>query len=154
MLYEAMGETEKCEAALTVLQNHAPQAYPEVKASTERILGGTDPMFCRLEIDKTKILDFWVWFREQEHYLAEHTEEGAQLISVRINDLFPFGDGELEAAIISEESSLVVLLPDSFSVALRHGYEELLFERPDDPEGNWAFRVVPYVKSKSNGEAR
>ena len=92
--------------------------------------------------------------RVVEHYLAEHTEEGAQLISERINDLFPFGDQELEAAIISEESSLVVLLPDSFSVALRHGYEELLFERPDDLEGNWAFRVVPYVKSKSNGEAR
>lgn len=154
VLYAALGETEKCEAALTVLQNHAPQAYPEVKASTERILNGTDPMFCKLEIDKAAILDFWVWFREQENYLAEHTEEGAQLISERINDLFPFGDQELKASITSEESGLVVLFPDSFSVALRHGYEELLLEWPDDLEGNWAFRVVPYVKSKSNGEAR
>ena len=145
VLYAALGETEKTEAALAVLQNHAPQAYPEVKASTERILNGTDPMFCKLEIDKAAILDFWVWFREQEHYLAEHTEEGAQLISERINDLFPFGDQELKAVITSEESGLVVLFHDSFSVALKYGYEELLSELPDDLEGNWVFRVVNYI---------
>lgn len=145
VLYAALGETEKTEAVLAVLQNHAPQAYPEIKASTERILNGTDPMFCKLEIDKAGILDFWVWFREQEHYLVEHTEEGAQLISERINDLFPFGDQELEATIISEESGLVVLFPDSFSVALKYGYEELLSELPDDLKGNWVFSVVNYV---------
>lgn len=142
---EGLSSTEKCEAALAVLQNHAPQAYPEVKATTERILGGTDPMFCKLDIDKPMILDFWVWFREQEHYLAEHTEEGARLISERINDLFPFGDQELKAAITSEESGLVVLFHDSFSVALKYGYEELLSELPDDLEGNWVFRVVNYI---------
>ena len=145
VLYAALGETEKTEAALAVLQNHAPQAYPEVKASTERILNGTDPMFCKLEIDKAKLLDFWIWFREQGSYIAEKPEEGAQLISERLNEMFPYGDQELEAAIEPVESGYVVLLPHYYSVAMVHGYEELLFERPDDLDGNWKFRIVPYA---------
>lgn len=146
VLYAALGETEKTEAALAVLQSHAPQVYSEIKASTERILNGTDPMFCKLEIDQAKILDFWVWFREQESFLAEKPEEGAKLISERLNELFPFGDQELEAAIFSEASGLVVLLPYCYSVALSNGYEELLFERPDDLESKWKFQAVPYIK--------
>lgn len=145
VLYAALGRREKVDAALKVLLTHAPQVYAEIRDTAQKILNGTEPMFCPVETDKAALAAFWGWFRSAEESLSADPEESGKHISDHLNSLFPVAEGAIEAAVLPERK---VLLPDTFFVALNQGYRELLELCPGEITDGWSFEIVPYVNKQ------
>lgn len=151
VLYAALGQAERVRESLSILENHAPEVYPSVRELAERILGGTEPMFCPVEIDEEKLDAFWLWFESIRQELEERldAEEFDGLlgpIEQQLNDLFPFADRELEAEILLEEGSFRLLLPDFHAVGLRRGYEQLLEKKPEEGLDRWTFEILRVIE--------
>ena len=145
VLYAALGQWEKTEASLSVLKDHAPEAYPSVRDLTERIRRGTEALFCPIDVEAEKLTAFWQWFESiraelEAHLDAEEFDGLLDPIEQRLNDLFPFGERELEAEILLEEGSFRLLLPDYYAVGLTRGYERLLEKRPE--LDRWQFEIL------------
>lgn len=141
VLYAALNHREKVEAALEVLKNHAPQAYEEIKQTATKILAGEEPMFAPVTVDREKLSEFWSWFAESETMLLDADEECTDLISSKLNETFPVGEGELEVA---RDEQGTLYLQHVFSVALEDGFRKLLACAPSDLTENWHFEIVPY----------
>lgn len=150
VLYAALGQQEKMNASLSVLENHAPEAYPSVRDMTGRILDGTEALFCAVEIEETKISDFWNWFLENAELMEARLDDEdfdglLDTINEQLNAVFPFGEKELETEILLEEGRFRVQLPDCYAVGLTRGYEQLLEKKPEDGLDRWDFEIVRYT---------
>lgn len=151
VLYAALGQTEKMEASLSVLENHAPEAYPPVRDMTGRILAGTEPLFCPVPVEEEKIAAFWQWFldarEDMEARMDKEEFEGIlDPINEWLNDLFPFGEQELEAEILIEKEQFRLQLQDIYAVGLTRGYEQLLAARPEEGLDRWKFEIVHVIE--------
>lgn len=145
VLYAVQGETDKMECSLSTLQSHAPEVYPSVADMTGRILNGNEPLFCPVDAEEDKITAFWQWFLENRETLEAQLkrDEYPEDLSERLNDLFPFGQRELEPEFLREEDgTLRMLLPDYYAVALTWGYEQLLEKCPEELRESWIFETV------------
>lgn len=151
VLYAALGQTEKMAASLSVLEGHAPEAYPSVRDMTERILNGTEALFCPMDMEEEKITAFWRWFERVREELearldAEKFEGILDPINERLNDLLPFGEQELEAEILLEDGCFRLLLPDYYAVGLARGYERILAACPKEGLDRWKFETVHVIE--------
>ncbi len=151
VLYAIRGEQKLLEDSLSVLRQHAPEAYTEVEAMTRRIQGGTDELFCPLEPDGENVAAFWDWFREQEAELK--TLIGEKEYDEVINDfeeqlarVFPYVKEKLRINIlIYKDGNFGLRLPDYYAVSLTHGYERLLAACPEEWKDKWKFEVTHYT---------
>lgn len=141
VLYAALSQPEKVEAALDVLKHHAPQAHAELSATAAMILAGEEPMFAPVPVDQEKLHAFWDWFAESQDMLLEAGEDCVDLISPKLNETFPVGEGELEAARDAEGT---LYLQHVFSVALEDGFQKLMACAPSCITEKWHFEIVPY----------
>lgn len=149
VLYAALGQQEKMNASLSVLENHAPEVYPSVRDMAGRILDGTEALFCTVDVEEEKIEGFWNWFLENaelvEVRLDEEDYDGLlEAIDEQLNQVFPFGEKELEAEILLEDGKFRLQLPDYYAVALTRGYEQLLNKKPEEGLERWEFEIVRY----------
>ncbi len=150
VLYAALGQQERMNESLSVLEGHAPEVYPSVRDMVGRILDGTEALFCAMDVEEEKLAAFWQWFLENletlEQRLDEEEYDGLlEPIEGALNGLFPFGERELEAEILLEDGSFRLLLPDYYAVALTRGYERLLAEKPEEGLDRWSFEIVRYL---------
>lgn len=151
VLYAALGQQEKMNESLRVLEGHAPEAYPSTRDLCGRILDGTEAMFCAVDVEEEKLEGFWNWFLENASFMEARLEDEdddglSEAIGEQLNAAFPFGEKELETRILLEEDSFRVLLPDYFAVGLTRGYERLLEMRPEELPERWKFEIVRYTK--------
>lgn len=145
VLWAVRGEREQTEACLAILRDHAPEVYPSVADMAGRILDGSEPLFCPVDVEEDKIGAFWQWFLENRDALEGQLEreEYPEDLSGRLNDLFPFGQRELEPEFLREETGAIrMLLPDYYAVALTRGYEQLLEKCPEELREDWIFETV------------
>lgn len=149
VLYAALGQQEKVNASLLILESHAPEVYPSVRDMAGRILDGTEALFCAVEIEEEKIAAFWRWFLENREELEARLDKEEfdgllEPIEERLNDLLPCGERELEAEILLEEGKFRLQLPDYYAVGLARGYERLLEQKPEEGLDRWSFEIVHY----------
>lgn len=149
VLYAALGQQEKANAGLAVLEDHAPEVYPSVRDMVGRILDGTEALFCAVDIQEEKIAAFWSWFLENREELETRLDKEEfdgllEPIEERLNDLLPFGERELEAEILLEKGNFRLQLPDYYAVGVARGYERLLAEKPQEGLERWHFEIVHY----------
>lgn len=150
VLYAAVGQQEKMNTSLNVLQAHAPEVYPSVRDMAGRILDGTEALFCAMEVEEEKIAGFWNWFLENaaliEARLDEKDYDGLlEAIGEQLNEVFPFGEKELEPEILLEDGHFRLQLPDYYAVGLTRGYERLLEKKPEEGLERWSFEIVRYI---------
>lgn len=146
-LYALRGESDKVNACLETLKNHAPAVCEAIRESTGKILAKTDPKFFPQPIEDGAIQRFWDWFVEYSPELRnqleqEKYEEGLTLVGECLLDAFPFLEVTPNVALGKNENGWVIQLQDLYIVAVMDAYEKLLAACPEEILAQWQFDVV------------
>ena len=147
VLYALERDISQLEVCLTTVKNHAPDAYDAIKASTDGILAGTDPMFFAVQVDAENIAVFWDWFThyspkllsllQQEQYEQAMAPVGDSLLTA-----FPFLEEPPYIALGKNENGYVLELHDCYAVGIQNAYEKLLQACPESVKAQWQFVLV------------
>ena len=145
--HAAAGDIARAGEALVRLQEEAPQMYPQVQASVEKLLAKTHPHFFPQPMEEAEISAFWAWFLGQKALLEEKIAHGDfdganKLLHSRMAPLFAFSDKAVELALEKKGDTVRLSMADFFSVGLSHGYQQLLDACPEEAKRNWEFAVV------------
>lgn len=147
VLYAIRGNTEQLDVCFATLKAHAPDAYDAIKATTDKILSHTDPLFYPVPVDNEKIASFWKWFAEYESTLQnklERQEYEAAITPVaeHLLDAFPFLEEQPYISLGQNEAGYVLELKDMYAVAVMDAYDKLLQACPEAIQSRWQFVVV------------
>lgn len=119
ILYAAMGEGEKTEDILSLIQKQAPAYLEPTQDMTKQILSGTHAHFSALPIEEDKVAQFWTWFAAETV-----TEES---LNAELSKVFSFMQRPLKAKIRDN----TIIVRDFYVKALAIGYEMLAASAPD-----------------------
>ena len=141
------GETDKVNACLETLRDHAPAVHAAVKESTDRILAKTDPKFFPQPIDGGNITAFWDWFGDYAGTLrglleAQDYEKALTPVAEKLLEAFPFLEEKPNVALGKNDQGWVIQLHDLYAAAIMDAYEKLIAACPEDIRAHWQFDVV------------
>lgn len=147
LLFAVRGDAHRAEASLEALKAQVPMAYSQVKESVEKILAGTNPLFCAVPVDGEKIADFWRWFAEYGPALLEKLEQeqyeaALDPVAKRLVETFPFLEEPPIIALGKNENGYVLQLRDLYAVGVGNAFEMLLKNCPGEIGEQWQFAVV------------
>jgi len=125
-----MGEPEKVNAVIQVMEKQGPGLLEPTLDMTEKILKGEHAHFCAYPIEEDKLHTFWTWFTD-----AELSEEA---VAKQLAEIFPFMQRPLQVRM---EGS-VVFFRDFYVKALTIGYALLLDVCPADIRERIQFKIV------------
>ena len=143
MIYAAMGDAERCEAALERLQQENPQALEPVSRAAHGILEGRDSHYRPTRIDGGKIAAFWQWFLDREQQLRRTEQKMlTDQIARKLRPVFP--ELEFTPAVLAEVSAERgrVALVTGYSRSLEEGYRQVLEQRPAGLAEFWRFEIL------------
>lgn len=146
-LYAIRGDEQRLADCLAQLQAQSPALYAGVKASTDKILAGTNPLFFAQPISQAALDDFWAWFAgyadELDRQLQrEEYEEGLAPVAEKLLEAFPFMEEPPYVALGQNETGWVLELKDLYATGIADAYARLMRSRPAAVPEYWQFAVL------------
>ena len=147
ILHALRKENAELLTCLNTLKTLVPFAYDSIKASTDRILAGTEPQFFAVPLAAENISAFWSWFGSSEEDLTAKLEKQEYTpvmtaIGDHLLDAFPFLEQRPFVALGKNQNGFVVQLKDLYATGIGQAYSALKEACPEEIRSRWLFDIV------------